>query len=347
MRHERCEFARFVGRVHGRYVLLRLLERSALGMLAGCMVALPLLAIVWWRGLPTMPVAMGALGLGWLAGFLWGAIARPTGLEVAMETDRQLDWADLLVSAWSLREQAGDDPWAAAVTAAADARCRVTSPGSVLLMKLGARAWGGIGLAAALVLVLALLPTYAAPSRAEENASSPLSTITGLGDAEGMPRVARSVSRRTTAEQQPDDPHASRMTSADTEPDESNRQSTFTDQGHAKRDSLSSKTNGQGIGASHSNKSDRIGLPSPKSGTYEIGDPAASRVSSGVGRSQAGSSVPGAASGAAGTGEIAAQLPRWESADWPEQVRRVGQALNSGQIPASYRDVIRGYFDRK
>jgi AhpD family alkylhydroperoxidase len=105
-------------------------------------------------------------------------------MAAAMETDRQLRWDDLLGSAVALANrqsaamnrrpspQSGDargatafaapiDPWMAAVIAMADARAAGVAPRSVVLNRWGVRAWGGVALACAGVVALALVPVPA------------------------------------------------------------------------------------------------------------------------------------------------------------------------------------------
>ncbi|MDB5300045.1 MAG: hypothetical protein JWO87_1708, partial [Phycisphaerales bacterium] len=36
--------------------------------------------------------------------------------------------------------------------------------------------------------------------------------------------------------------------------------------------------------------------------------------------------------------------PPWKSANWPTDVDRARRALDAGQIPAAYRDLVRTYF---
>ena len=131
----RSPLDRFVGAVHRRYVVQRLLERTGLGVLGGCAAAALLLPLLLWQDRPAVPAAAGALCLGGALGLLWGVTRRPTLLGAAMEADRQLGLADLLGTATALARggRGTGDPWAGAVLASADARCRELRPRSVLL----------------------------------------------------------------------------------------------------------------------------------------------------------------------------------------------------------------------
>src|SRR4051794_28609040 len=119
--------ARFLRAVHRRHVLLRLTERAGLGTLAGAAAAVVLLALAIWKAWPVGgTVALAAVGVGTLLGLLWGVIRRPRPLAAAVEADRQLGLHDLLGTALVMRRQlnGADDPWAAAVLAVAEDRCR-------------------------------------------------------------------------------------------------------------------------------------------------------------------------------------------------------------------------------
>ena len=52
---------------------------------------------------------------------------------------------------------------------------------------------------------------------------------------------------------------------------------------------------------------------------------------------------PGSAGGTSAAKNRAAPPP-WRSADWPTRVKQVNTTLDSGSVPASYRDLVRGYF---
>jgi hypothetical protein len=58
------------------------------------------------------------------------------------------------------------------VIATADARCRTLAANDVILNRFGGRAWGGIGLAAALVLTLGLMSANPRPSVARATGPS-------------------------------------------------------------------------------------------------------------------------------------------------------------------------------
>src|SRR5688500_16527219 len=148
---------RFTKRLHRRYVLLRTLERVAICVLAACLAASALIPVLLWRGQSAWTLTVAAMGAGVLAGLVWALKDPPSDVDAATEADRQLGLADLLATALAVRDSADSDPWAGAVLATADVRCGTLSPSTVVLHRLGGRAWAGVGLAASLVITLASL----------------------------------------------------------------------------------------------------------------------------------------------------------------------------------------------
>jgi hypothetical protein len=349
MRTASAGFEQFVRRVHRRYVLLRLLERTGLGILGGCAAAMPLLGIALWRGLATLPLAATAVVLGAVAGAWWGFISRPSTLAAAIEADRQLDWADLMSSAMAVQSRSQDDPWVGVVTAAADARCRGVGPSAVVLNRLGARAWGGIGLAAALVAVLGLIPTYAISTQAGDIPGSAKNLIAGPDSQEQQGRSGtRSVARRTPTQEEPDDPGASRMNGVEPIPQqESGRaKSAASDDRH--RENSNPDPNGQGKGASHSNAPTVDPRNRSQAGTGSRVASAEGNPADGVGEASARAGEGSGASGqAAGSNRDRVRpAPPWKSADWAVHSQHAADAIDSGRIPDAYRDMVRGYFER-
>jgi hypothetical protein len=317
--------------------------------LLGCLAALPLLAILLWRGMPALNLAIASLSIGALAGLLYGGMTRPTTMAAAMEADRQLEWADLLSSAMSVIERSREDPWAQVVAQIADACCRTTSPSTVVLNRLGARAWGGIGLASALVIVLGLLPTYAAPTHAGDSrasANNPLAAMENLNQKSHS--GTQSFARRTATEQDPDDPRASHMGESDsqTKPPSGDANLPANDDRHRPNDTTD--PNDAGSGASHSIAPTSTGLNRAQNGTHSMLASRAGKTSGGVGTSSTPRSTGEHATGeAAGTNQAGSKSSApWQSADWASHSQKAMDALETGRIPDAYRDVVRGYFER-
>src|SRR6185312_16176939 len=168
-------------------------------------------SIAIWRSVPISPLVAGSLLLGAAAGLLLGCVNRPTADDAASEADRQLDTADLLSTAYSVRHSS--DPWAAAVRISANQWARRTNPSAVILNRLGARAWGGIGLATMLLVVLSFFPTYAVPTQAAGRQSFSNFSSDHPQDRNG-PQSAIHPTRSIT-QQDPEDLHPSQMASDD------------------------------------------------------------------------------------------------------------------------------------
>ncbi|HEX8914585.1 MAG TPA: hypothetical protein VF796_19705, partial [Humisphaera sp.] len=109
MSHPAPSLRRFLAAVHRRAVLLRVAERSALGLLGGAAVAAVLVPLLWWNGQPAVPATLAAAAVGTAAGFTWALARRPSRLDAAVLADEQLDLHDLLGTAASAVDRAGGD----------------------------------------------------------------------------------------------------------------------------------------------------------------------------------------------------------------------------------------------
>jgi hypothetical protein len=337
VRSSRPDFEQFLEKVHRRFIALRLLEHTALGLLAGCAAGLPLVIIAIWRPVSAVPLAGGATVLGALAGLIYGLLHRPTLVDTAGESDRQLFTSDLLTTALSMRRSV--DPWAGAVLATANRWARTAEPSSVLLNRLGARAWGGIGLATALLAVLTLLPAYASPIQAADHAP----VETRAGESAKQPAFASSANRRRTMPgQQPEDLRPSRETVDQSSTRPSHTAGAVGD----KPNSNSASDPAQGRGESHTVTRSQNG-PAPSEPTLARNTSPDGRSADGAGQS-ARSAVPGNFSRSQSTGVAPALAPApWKSTQWAQQAEQALHAADSGQLPGTYRDVIHGYFERR
>src|SRR5438034_11031607 len=117
-------FEGFVRAVHRRMVVLRAVERMGICVLIACAVLLVLMPSLIWRGQGTLELVGAALGVGALAGVVWGITSRPTRLAAAVEADRQLKWADLLSTALTLRQGGDDDAFSRSILAIVEASSR-------------------------------------------------------------------------------------------------------------------------------------------------------------------------------------------------------------------------------
>lgn len=327
--------------------MVHLAERAGLGTLFGCAAALPLITVLLWRGMPAIALAMMALAIGMASGLLWGILTRPSRLAAAMRADRQFGWADLLSSAILIQSKTPSDPWAAAVRVAADARCRDVSPSSVLFRRLGVRVWGGIGLATALVVALGMIPTIAEPTRADGGLNAGSNSLAALaGESQGAVGSG-SVPRRTAAQQESEDPNASR-TSGIEQPTQRVEEGNSDSSANRLSRETATDSSGRGTGASQSrtvNPSNHL-ADAPGTGAQET--TSSGKVSAGAGKTSAPGAAKGEAAGeSSGNSQQARQpVPPWQSTDWAADSQRANRAVEGGRIPDSYRDVIRGYFEQ-
>ena len=327
-------FERFLTKVHRRFVVLRVLEVTGLGVLAGCALGVPLAIVAIWQNVSTVPLAEGALALGAIGGLLTGIFLRPSLYDAATEADRQLDTSDLLSTALSMRHN--PDPWAGLVMASADRWSARVTASSVILNRLGARAWGGIGLATALLLVLSLFPTYASPIQAADHSTSP-----SKGSLHEQPAIAlQGGVRRTAPEQNPEDLSRNPLPegAATSRPASPSGKPSDAGQPNAGRDAA------QGQGESHtafSGQGPSNSTDATQSRTFSIQGSGAD----GAGRS-AQNAAPGnsTASHASASESTTPSVP-WKSPQWPQQAQQALHALDTGQVPDAYRDVIHDYFE--
>ena len=354
-------FHAFLRSVHRRLVVVRAAERTGLGVLAGCAAAGVLLPLLYWGGQGAVVPSLFLLGLGTIAGIAWGIASRPSVLVAAMEADRQLALADLLgtAAACDARPDAGDDPWRSTVLAVADDRCRQLAPSQVLLNRFGARAWGGIGLAAALVLTLAGLSgnpadLRATPARGTNGATAPLALRTA--DPQRA-RTAPAADLRPMSRARPDGPSdggsserpmtSDRPSPADTTAGKSNpsapgRPSAAGDEGV-----------GGGAGRARQSQPPRVSVTASDSSApvSRAPDSTAGQQVGGSGRASAAqpSSRDPADAGGSSAGASAAptdRVPPWHSQSWPADRRAAAEALDAGRVPDACRDLVRDYFDR-
>jgi hypothetical protein len=327
-------------------VVLRVAEGMGLGMLGGCGAALPLVIILLWRGMPAMGIAVAALIIGAAAGVLRGIIVRPTAIAAAMEADRQLGWADLLSSAMMVRSNAPSDPWAGAVRAEADARCRGVSPSTVVLHRLGARAWGGIGLVAALVLAMGIVPTFVAPAMADQQ-NAPRNPLDAIAEGpKAQPSPGGAVAHRTHTQEEPEDDRASRMNGVEQPPPPTAGQRDASADADRQRPNDAADPNGRGTGASQSKSANSANHLVAASGTQARPPTGGTHAAAGSGQafSQAPNGVD-ASGESAGRSDSSRSVPPWATSNWAADSQRANAAVESGRIPDAYRDVIRGYFE--
>jgi len=357
MRGVSANFLKFINAVHRRYVVLRLLERTGLGLLAGSVTALALLPLVLWANKPALPLVSGTLCFGAGLGLLWGIFRRPTRLNSAMQADQQLGLKDLLLTALSL-ESTDPEPWAAAVLTITNARCEQLKPRSVLLSRISARAWGGIGLSAAGALTLALFFGSPPDSRAatmRSGASTPATNLPAAqADDADRPLISMAPAGPSAAPEH-DDPDG-RSIGHSTPPGLGERnQSPSQQDANSSSSAKSTASPGTGSGSSQTNKQSPAATPphsqdsAREPGPEHSGAAMKTSEASGGSGQPDGRQTPGA-SHPGGTVSNPSHGPRlippWKTDAWPADVQRAHSALDAGQVPPAYQEMVRRYFDR-
>ena len=343
MRHEATSLSRFVRRVHLRLVLLRAAECAGVGILCAAGVSLLVLPLLVIRNRAPLPVVLILLAIGALIGITWISLRRPRVLDAAVEADRQLGLADLLATAW-LTARAGaahEDPFAKAVLAHAELRAATLSASSVVLNRLGGRAWTGVGLAAALSITLALLAANPLASQAESQRQAKQNTATAR-----LPSDASQLSARAA-----DGVRATPIAPDFTDPEEGGfnpARNTTQVTSDAKSSADASQTadpSGSGGGAGTSRSNPTTPLPDTASAARNV---ATEGSKSSGGGATTSSPLSGNDSSATSSGGNTAKptAPPWTTGAWPAARSAADNAVRSGVVPARYHDLVRSYFDR-
>jgi hypothetical protein len=344
---------RFLSALHRRLVVVRALETMALGAAGGAAVGAALIPLLYWRDVPALPPTVGALMLGASMGLIWGITHAPTKLQAAAEADRQLDLADLLGTALTVgerrRESDRDEaahPWLQTVGSLADAACRAHTPSQVILHRLHARAWGGIAIAAALVVSVATLTTPEPSARAASTAAPGRAALQGMKEESGMPEGARQPTALARPQGTGPEREGKGTTSAAADPSQ--------DAGNpgdggaeSSRTSTAITNTGRGGGSARAaNPPPGSLLPPPfsrQSPASAAGD-ASAGTGSAVTRPAGNGNAPGTTGGES---PPAPASPPWHSPTWSDDARRAQEAIDSGRVPGNRRDLVRDYFDRR
>jgi hypothetical protein len=341
---------RFIRAVHRRWVVVRLAERVGLGGLGGCAIALVLVSILLWRGQPALPAALLLMGAGSGVGLIAGLLRPPTRVAAAIEADRQLGLSDLLTSALLVRGRAGSDEWSKTILALAEARARELRPGAVMLNRLGARAWGGIGLSAALLLTLTMLSAEPSPSQARDGAiagnGAHLRVNTKARDKSPLLHGHRSGTGNSVIQ------HRDEFEESSSVPDPSAPagQERSSHGARAADPSASSNVDGEGEGAGHTPEAKFAPVPVDATDASPASPERSTDGACGAGLgAPAESTRENAAAATGGTVDPQAQrnAEPWTSPTWRADQRSAAETLRSGAVPDRYRDVVREYFQLK
>lgn len=347
---------RFLRAVHRRHVFLRGMERTATGFLAGCAAALLVTPLLIWRDQSPVPPALAAILLGTLIGLLWGIVRRPTLLAAAAEADRQLRLADLLLT--SLAARTSSDPWALAVIAMADARCRDLRPRQVVLNRFGTRAWSGVGLCGAMMSVLLLAGSPGEARAAGGGLNSGKAKLPQRDARRERPLLpaAPLATRRSIPAGRDNDAERPAPGAA---PVPENGDSTTAGKAASPDGNVapSAPAGGEAGGANAGAGETRIARPIPppdQPGAVAGEDapqprPAGGTPSGGAGNATRPSEngAPGATGSTASVAGDGVTVPPWQGDGRAADARRAKDAVDSGQVPPAYRDIVRDYFDRR
>ncbi len=322
-------FDHFVSALHRRAVVIRLIERVGICLATAAGVACVLTLTAEYRGVATGPIAPMLIATAVLVGAAWGLIRRPTRLEAVMQADEQLRLADLLSSA----VLSSTDDFGQAVRAMATRACTTRSPSEVMLNRFGARAWGGVGLAWAMVLVLSLLAGNGSDSRAGETSNAAIGrSPTAANGASTTLANGRPVVGGKEASSDDFSHHGA--------PQDSQSAGT----GHAAGSSGQSSNAAGGEHASQTHSTNADQTATPHGGAPGNANDSTAQLAVGNGAGSIGVTTPGR-SGESTTARPAdhAAAP-WSSDHWPADRAAALNAVQDGSVPDAYRDLVRDYF---
>ena len=206
-------------------------------------------------------------------------------------------------------------------------------PSDLVLNRLGARVWGGIGLSSALVVTLSLMTATPRQMVAEARDS----VVPAQFDSAVQPGQRDAERASVTAHRE-----ASRAAI-----DESENQEDDAMEGSG----LSRRSSGSALGATGAGKAQ---TPEHASASVQIRTSSADQPA--TGRQPAGGTGRGtvpdsprdsSSPGGLGSGSGGAAAAPWESPNWTTHQRDAMESIRSGQIPDRYRDLVRAYFDRE
>jgi hypothetical protein len=338
---------RFLRGVRRRLMLLRVVERMGVAAAMSCAVALPLILLFGWHGTGALEPALLCIALGTLAGIAWGASESPTLLEAAMEADRQLQWDELLGSAWLVRSKP-QDPWRQMVLADANRRCHGLSPASMFLRRLTPRAWSAIALSLTLTIAISAWIGSPAASLARDQQSSVaigLIQNPAAGDRPLLAPVSLQGTRPSAAPPDGVDTASQSSTPAASDRGDDGAAISLHDN-FSEKETASSDGQGRSLG--------RTNPKTPGKQTLRVGD--ASGTTPGIEGKLAGGNAPSVADATPGgkisggtvtstVKRIAGNLP-WTMQTWSGAADAAQRAIAVGTVPPACRDLVRDYFQR-
>jgi hypothetical protein len=303
-----------------------------------------------------------------------------------VRADRQLGTDDLLGTAAGLRagcgvrsENAGDmdNPWVGVVLMAADRRCRTVSSRDVALRRLDGRAWGGIALAVAAAVALAVLAgpageratsrdiaagaTAVGPRPGPAAVDRPLVVLAADARLNAGPSAASSDEGERFGQDEPD--RVAAAPTPDTRP-------AFTAEPPGSEDAEPTAGGPESTGGAsgYGKVAARPGEPEPPRGTptdpatpappatqpdrrtaAASARPAGGGLTTGEPPSGTGSITAGPPVGRTGSAGVDAAPPPavlpWETDRWAADARAAREQVEAGRVPPAYRDLVRQFFE--
>jgi hypothetical protein len=331
---------KFLHRARRTWTLWTLAEHAGLGLLVGCSCVLLLIPILLWRGQPGQSLAIVFPLLGVASGAMLGLRSRPNLKLIAELADRRFQTADLLATAYALRASA--DPWHATILNLADARVLALSPASLTPHRLGPRAWSAICLSFVAAITLGLLWVTMPAGRAQAVAVPAIADGSADWERPRDPPASSTTPQSTAAREAKSEATAdpqSMGNSAEAAPDTAS----------ARRSDPSSR-DGQAVTGTGGGSA-RTDLPDLALPTNHAASAARESVPGvAIATAGQGGEVHPQSSGGATAGQVIASQsadPAPGSApDWPAAQANAVRAIQAGQVPDAYRNLVRDYFDR-
>ncbi|HVT89837.1 MAG TPA: hypothetical protein VHD56_13365 [Tepidisphaeraceae bacterium] len=332
---------RFLHRARRRWMAWRTLEAAGIGAAIAAALASIIVSILLMRGETAIMPAGVLLSLGATIGIIFGLTRKPTLLQTAMMADQQLGLHDLLSS--TLRKQSwGDEGFRRIVFAQAEVLCSARSPNELIVQRLGGRAWGGIGIASALVMTLAMMSSQPGMTAARD-VTIPAHSADQTNELAGKKTEQRAESQLAQSAVRQNRP----LKPADLGLDEGSGDRWSSEQSSSKSARRSGQADdGAGPAAGRSTDAqtsplDFVGRPGePAQGVggttlFNAGHGMSSQATAGIN-----------ADPIIGTGQSKAiSASPWNTAGWSNDPSQAGRKVELGEIPESYRDLIRDYFD--
>ena len=260
---------------------------------------------------------------------------RPTLAAAAALADRRFGWDDLLSSAVATTD--GGDPFAAAVRATADARCRGVRPSAVPVARVGRRGWVAITTTVAVATGVTLLPVRSMPSASDPTDQANAAALTADAD---QPTVPPTTPRPPSPRRTGTDAIVERGSPpvADAAPTASSASQSHSSPPHRPA------AGGTGRGSASSLR-DTATDPADAASTTAHGE-GGTRVAGGGRGGRPASVGPDGPTGLTTTADLAAAAAPWRSPGWDADRRSAAAAVAAGTVPARDRQLVRDYFDR-